>query len=326
MELLAGLIDTDGTRDKTGRYAFTTVSERLASEVATLVRSLGWRAGIVQTAPRLSSSGIQGRQPYYSVSFNTAIPLPVLLERKAFLKAPAKRKIGIAAITRDPQGKVGRCIQVDSEDGLYLAGTHFTPTHNSQMISIYYPAWYLGRHPNHKVIVASHTAELAVDMARKVRNLMQTAEYRQIFPDTTIAADAKAAGKWNTSQGGEYFAIGTGGALAGRGAHLCLAGNTIVRVDDEGEIRLKDVQAGQKIFTVFGWQRITNKILTIHDSWVKINNVDASRDHPFLTTKGWVSAGELRIGDKIKTLTVWNRLWITASSLLRRLRERLGRA
>jgi hypothetical protein len=196
----------------------------------------------------------------------------------------------------------------------------------SQMISIYYPAWYLGRHPNHKVIVASHTAELAVDMARKVRNLMQTAEYRQIFPDTTIAADAKAAGKWNTSQGGEYFAIGTGGALAGRGAHLCLAGNTIVRVDDEGEIRLKDVQAGQKIFTVFGWQRITNKILTIHDSWVKINNVDASRDHPFLTTKGWVSAGELRIGDKIKTLTVWNRLWITASSLLRRLRERLGRA
>lgn len=51
----------------------------------------------------------------------------------------------------------------------------------SQMISIYYPAWYLGRHPDHKVIVASHTADLAVVMARKVRNLIQSPEYARIF-------------------------------------------------------------------------------------------------------------------------------------------------
>jgi hypothetical protein len=101
----------------------------------------------------------------------------------------------------------------------------------SQMISIYYPAWYLGKNPTHKVIVASHTAELAVDMARKVRNLMQTAEYRKIFPNTTIASDAKAAGKWNTSQGGEYFAIGTGGALAGRGADLIVADDPLSEQD-----------------------------------------------------------------------------------------------
>jgi len=101
----------------------------------------------------------------------------------------------------------------------------------SQMISIYYPAWYLGRNPTHKVIVASHTADLAVDMARKVRNLMQTAEYRSIFPKTTIASDAKAAGKWNTSQGGEYYAIGTGGALAGRGADLIVADDPLSEQD-----------------------------------------------------------------------------------------------
>lgn len=81
----------------------------------------------------------------------------------------------------------------------------------SQMISIYYPAWYLGRHPDHKVIVASHTADLAVVMARKVRNLMQTPEYQKIFPEVRIAADAKAAGQWNTNKGGEYFASGAGG-------------------------------------------------------------------------------------------------------------------
>ncbi len=101
----------------------------------------------------------------------------------------------------------------------------------SQMISIYYPAWYLGRHPDHKVIVASHTADLAVVMARKVRNLIQSAEYARIFPNTKIASDAKAAAQWNTTQGGEYFAIGVGGALAGRGAHLIIADDPLSEQD-----------------------------------------------------------------------------------------------
>lgn len=101
----------------------------------------------------------------------------------------------------------------------------------SQMISIYYPAWYLGKHPDHKVIVASHTADLAVVMARKVRNLINTPEYKAIFPQTNIAADAKAAAQWNTTKGGEYFAIGVGGALAGRGAHLIIADDPLSEQD-----------------------------------------------------------------------------------------------
>ena len=101
----------------------------------------------------------------------------------------------------------------------------------SQMISIYFPAWYLGRHPDHKVIVASHTADLAVVMARKVRNLLATPEYQRIFPNTKIASDAKAAAQWNTTEGGEYFAIGVGGALAGRGAHLIIADDPLSEQD-----------------------------------------------------------------------------------------------
>jgi predicted phage terminase large subunit-like protein len=101
----------------------------------------------------------------------------------------------------------------------------------SQMISIYYPAWYLGKHPDHKVIVASHTADLAIVMARKVRNLINTPEYKAIFPNTNIASDAKAAAQWNTTKGGEYFAIGVGGALAGRGAHLIIADDPLSEQD-----------------------------------------------------------------------------------------------
>jgi len=138
----------------------------------------------------------------------------------------------------------------------------------SQMISIYYPAWYLGKHPDHKVIVASHTADLAIDMARKVRNLMQTAEYRQIFPDVSIAVDAKAAGKWNTNKGGEYYATGVGGALAGRGGHLII-------VDDP--LSEQDIKSGNtdSLDTTYEWFRAglrtrlmpEGKICILHTRW-----------------------------------------------------------
>ena len=97
------------------------------------------------------------------------------------------------------------------------------PRHGkSQLISIYFPAWYLGRNPDKKVLMVSHTTDLAVDFGRKVRNLIGTPEYQSIFPDVKLASDSKSAGRWNTNAGGEYFACGVGSALAGRGAHLLL--------------------------------------------------------------------------------------------------------
>jgi predicted phage terminase large subunit-like protein len=61
-----------------------------------------------------------------------------------------------------------------------------------------------------------------VDFGRKVRNIIDTEAYRQIFPTVNLAADSKSAGRWNTNVGGEYFACGVGSALAGRGADLLL--------------------------------------------------------------------------------------------------------
>jgi predicted phage terminase large subunit-like protein len=97
------------------------------------------------------------------------------------------------------------------------------PRHGkSQLISIYFPAWFLGRNPDKKVLMVSHTTDLAVDFGRKVRNLIGTEQYQAIFPTVQLASDSKSAGRWNTSAGGEYFACGVGSALAGRGAHLLL--------------------------------------------------------------------------------------------------------
>ena len=80
------------------------------------------------------------------------------------------------------------------------------------------PAWLIGKNPKLKIIQTTHTAELAVRFGRKVRNLMEMDRYREIFPDVDLRADSKAAGRWDTGQGGEYYAAGGGGAITGRGA------------------------------------------------------------------------------------------------------------
>ncbi len=98
---------------------------------------------------------------------------------------------------------------------------NIAPRHGkSELISYLAPAWYLGNHPAKKVIMASHTADLAVNFGRRVRNLVGSDPYKDIFPDISLQADSKSASRWGTNFNGEYFAIGVGGALAGRGADL----------------------------------------------------------------------------------------------------------
>jgi len=97
------------------------------------------------------------------------------------------------------------------------------PRHGkSQLVSIMFPAWFLGRNPNKKVMMVSHTTDLAVDFGRKVRNMIASDSYKDIFPTVSLAQDSKSAGRWNTNVGGEYYACGIGSALAGRGADLLL--------------------------------------------------------------------------------------------------------
>ena len=97
------------------------------------------------------------------------------------------------------------------------------PRHTkSEFASFLLPSWIIGRDPKTKIIQTTHTAELAVNFGRKVRNLLDTQEYRNIFPDVRLQADSKAAGRWSTNHGGEYFAAGVGGAITGRGADLLL--------------------------------------------------------------------------------------------------------
>ena len=97
------------------------------------------------------------------------------------------------------------------------------PRHTkSEFASYLLPAWFLGKYPNKKVIQSSNTGELAVGFGRKVRNLVDSETYKDIFPNLQLQQDSKAAGRWNTSKGGDYFAIGVGGTVTGKGANLLI--------------------------------------------------------------------------------------------------------
>jgi predicted phage terminase large subunit-like protein len=96
------------------------------------------------------------------------------------------------------------------------------PRHTkSEFASYLLPAWFLGLYPDKKIIQTAHTAELAVGFGRKVRNLVQSPQYAKTF-STKLSTDSKAAGRWNTDLGGDYFAIGVGGAVTGKGADLLI--------------------------------------------------------------------------------------------------------
>jgi|TARA_R110002072_G_scaffold55928_1_gene145149 predicted phage terminase large subunit-like protein len=97
------------------------------------------------------------------------------------------------------------------------------PRHTkSEFASYLLPAWFLGKYPEKKVIQTAHTAELAVGFGRKVRNLIQSEDFQNVFSGITLSSDSKAAGRWNTNKRGDYFAIGVGGAVTGKGADLLI--------------------------------------------------------------------------------------------------------
>jgi len=100
---------------------------------------------------------------------------------------------------------------------------NMAPRHTkSEFASYLFPAWMMGKNPKMKIIQATHTTELAVNFGRKTKNLIDSDEYKEIFPEVQLAADSKASGRWDTSKGGMYYAVGVGSNLAGRGGDLVI--------------------------------------------------------------------------------------------------------
>ena len=135
--------------------------------------------------------------------------------------------------------KMGRHIEVISEklqkveEGELKRLMVFLPPRSSKSVicSKLFPAWYLGRHPQHEILSVSHSDTLASDFGRSVRDLVGSGLYQNVFRGVKLRSDVRAAGKWQTNQNGVYVAAGVRTQIAGRGAHVALLDDVMSEED-----------------------------------------------------------------------------------------------
>lgn len=230
--LLAGLVDTDGCVEaKTQRVRFRSGSERLARDVLRLVRSLGYRGGIDYTPVDMRDRRIRGGEswcvqwtPHDGMGGGT-------LPRKVVTRRRDRRRIGVLSVKAVPS-RPGKCIQVDSADGLYLVGETLIPTHNSELASIRLPAWHLGRFPHHEIINVGYNLDLPMEFSRKVRELLRDPAYQALFPEAQLDATSQATESWRLTKGGGFKAAGVGGGITGKGAHILIIDDPIKNMEE----------------------------------------------------------------------------------------------
>ena len=118
---------------------------------------------------------------------------------------------------------VAKAFEEVAEGKIKRLAISMPPRHTkSEFGSFLFPAWFLGKFPDKKVMQSSNTSELAVGFGRKVRNLVDSEQYHEVFPNVALRQDSKSAGRWAVNRSGEYFAIGVGGTMTGRGADLVI--------------------------------------------------------------------------------------------------------
>jgi predicted phage terminase large subunit-like protein len=107
------------------------------------------------------------------------------------------------------------------------------PRHGkSTLASVAFPAWHLGRHPDHEFISCSYSGSLAMNFSRKVRQLLREPVYKNVFEKSRLDKDSQSVESWQTTQGGGYVAAGVGGGITGKGAHVMVIDDPVKNRED----------------------------------------------------------------------------------------------
>lgn len=185
LELLRGLLDTDGTLTAKGQAEFANMNERLAKDVLSLARSLGFKAHI---RSKIVHSPIDGRDlgPCFTVSFmadRSVFHLPRKAARQVAPREKSRARYRALVSVEPVPSEPTLCIAVDSEDHTYLAGEDYVVTHNTQHFSIARVLWEIGHDPSVRCVVLTATSQLATKIARSVRTYIESStSYREVFP------------------------------------------------------------------------------------------------------------------------------------------------
>jgi len=136
----------------------------------------------------------------------------------------------------------------------------------SQLASIDFPAWFLGRNPTKEIISCSYSSSLAMSFSRKVRTTLRDPKYHAVFPDTELVKDSQSTENWLTTQDGGFLASGVGTGITGRGAHCVIPYCTICTRN--GIIPIQDVKVNDEVLS---YDHRTNERV-----WTRVRAVSAS--------------------------------------------------
>lgn len=224
LELLAGLLDTDGTLCGS-KYQFSTTEIKLRNTFCELIATFGWRTSVVEYAPVVSSSGVIGRKTCYNISFTPDICIPCELERKQNKEPHKQRRIGFMHISR-VEPREGNCITVEG-DGMYLAGKTMLPTHNTTL-ALFFLAWIGGRNPELSILGGSHSNSFLEGIYTELlRILGRTSDeycYELMFPVKVVSCNARGLridlDKRKRFETYQFSSIGSGNAGKVRASKL----------------------------------------------------------------------------------------------------------
>ena len=263
LELLAGLIDTDGSVDKKhNRVVFTTADEKLKDTFEQLIATFGWRTSTFECKPVPSSSGVQGKRGYWQIGFNPTTHIPCRVDRKRLYCFAKQRRIAISNIER-VSPRQGNCISV--EGGIYLCGRKLIPTHNSTTITETLPSWYFMKHPDNSVIEVSYGDDLAERFGK--RNLEKVKEFGHLFG---VEVDPKkCTSKEFQIKGhrGRMISKGIGSGLTGHSGHLIVIDDPIKNREQADSQRTRDSVWNEFNDSILSRTQAGSKIILIMTRW-----------------------------------------------------------
>ncbi len=157
------------------------------------------------------------------------------------------------------------------------------PRHGkSETVTRLFPAWFQGKHPEQKVMICCHTANLSSEFGYEIREIIQSPEHKAIFPEHRLKDDSAAKDNWNTTAGGKFFAAGISGGATGRGAN-CVLGDTLI-ITSHGRMRIEDLVQLECKPKVLAYCHIQNK--EVWRNVIATREVAANRIVEITTTSG----------------------------------------
>ena len=270
LQLLAGLIDSDGSVDKNGRVRFVNINKQLINDVFELCTGLGLYPYVrkKEDYKRNSKYNIKSTHDAYVVGFQPKYSIPTQIPRKRINKTPTHRRLAITDITT-VKGEQGKCIEIENPDGIYLAGKQLIPTHNSKssMVTLAYPLWLIFQNPHLNILIVSNEASLAETFGIKLREYIKKyGAYFGVHLSESKHSSTHLMFEDKKGLAGSIKLVGANGSITGRDADYIIIDDPYKGFED---ITPTLLQKRIDWFDTIIEQRIEShtKLVILHTRW-----------------------------------------------------------